>query len=146
MTKLGLFFPLSFITTKFIFTTSKKTNLNSLPKHGSNFMILCKNQTYLQDTSSSRSPINSRAAECLRLSASSSARKPGSKAASTRNFSHCMGKKKTDLAYHSRGRQNIKVKKLTWAVILTNSSAKESRIDSIEAYKEQNKPVGRRAK
>lgn len=41
-----------------------------------------------QLTSSSRSPINSSAAECLRLSASSSARIPGSVAASALSFSH----------------------------------------------------------
>lgn len=44
-----------------------------------------------RDTSSSRSPINSNAAECLLLSESNSARTPGSVAASARNFSHCSG-------------------------------------------------------
>lgn len=41
-------------------------------------------------TSSSRSPINSSAAECLRLSASSSALTPGNMEASVFNFSHCI--------------------------------------------------------
>ena len=95
-------------------------------------------------TSSSRSPISSSAAECLLLNDSSSARMPGNMEDSARNFSHCNQHKSINMKGQEerrrrRGRRRRRRMSLTCAVMLTNSSARESRIDSNDALTEKKK-------
>ena len=111
-------------------TTSKGENLLTILSKEPKKKNLC--------TSSSRSPISSRAAECLLLNDSSSARMPGNMEDSARNFSHCNQHKSINMKGQEERRRRRRMS-LTCAVMLTNSSARESRIDSNDALTEKKK-------
>jgi len=83
--------------------------------------------------------MSSRAWKCLCFRASNSALKPGTAAASVRNFSHCI---KVQFSLHTcidrkRCKTLIRLTGFTCSVIFTNSSASEFRIDSNEAWNTQ---------